>query len=219
MHPNKFKSLIKECIIEVLKEDLTEAFDPTSQGPNPVEENPYVMWNAHMRKLEEDESTNPHGRYAQQASAGQFDPRTFGVNEDEENINSTTLGDINYYIDNSGLSNQMKELIRLKLQGYNDREISKMWFPHIYELPETPRNRRAKVSTVSNINRIFHIVLKRLRRIAKNDVTFGAKGNNQCICKKCQNKFNYNYVPEVYMGFVECPFCRTVIDQEGNPAK
>jgi hypothetical protein len=123
MHPNEFKSLIKECIIEVLKEDLAEAFDPTSQGPNPVEENPYVRWNAHMRKLEESTTDpkkkekiqkliqkaeawvakkksqgwtqkdfaaglkkmltkeNEHGRYAQQAGAGQFDPRTFGVNE------------------------------------------------------------------------------------------------------------------------------------------
>jgi len=116
------ENLIKECIIEVLKEDLTEAFDPTSQGPNPVEENPYVRWNAHMRKLEESTTDpkkkekiqkmiqkaeawvakkksqgwtqkdfaaglkkmltkeNEHGRYAQNASAGQFDPRTFGVN-------------------------------------------------------------------------------------------------------------------------------------------
>lgn len=93
MYLNEFKSLIKECIIEVLKEDLLfEAFDPTSQGPNPVEENPYVMWNAHMRKLEEDESTNPHGRYAQNASAGQFDPRTFGVNEKNKFLAKLGLG-------------------------------------------------------------------------------------------------------------------------------
>ena len=41
METNELKTLIKECIIEILKEDLTEAFDPTSQGPNPVQENPY----------------------------------------------------------------------------------------------------------------------------------------------------------------------------------
>ncbi len=77
MRPN-FVKLIKECIEEVLRENLSEGFDPTSQGPNPVQDNPYPEWNAQMRKLEE---TDPHGRYAQEAGAGQFDPRTFGVNE------------------------------------------------------------------------------------------------------------------------------------------
>jgi hypothetical protein len=77
MHPNLVK-IIKECIEEVLKENLSEGFDPTSQGPNPAQENPYPAWNAQMRKLEE---TDPHGRYAQEAGAGQFDPRTFGLNE------------------------------------------------------------------------------------------------------------------------------------------
>lgn len=138
--------LIKECIIEVLKEDLlSEAFDPQSQGPNIPQENPYPEMNAKMARLEEEQpkpkedawkryeqgysdgevhkrsgqkpkgtmdnvasigyhdalkgkakaspdvvrntvketdsgeiATNPHGRYAQQSSAGQFDPRTFG---------------------------------------------------------------------------------------------------------------------------------------------
>ena len=45
--------LIKECIMEVLKENLlTEAFDPTSQGPNIPQENPYPEMNARMRMLE-----------------------------------------------------------------------------------------------------------------------------------------------------------------------
>lgn len=152
------RQLIKECIIDILREELTkEAFDPTSVGPNPEASsgltvyNPYERWNAKMRKMEEDmdlpidnkdylppvhpeDKTTPstlplggekkyfkqvpggafaavnstsianesqggtsvphdykgdidhmrtmedvHGRYAQEAGAGQFDPRTFGV--------------------------------------------------------------------------------------------------------------------------------------------
>lgn len=125
MRPNLVK-LIKECIEEVLRENLSEGFDPTSQGPNPVQDNPYPAWNSEMRKLEEDgdkkklrpdaekviskaeawvakkkaegwtqkdfaaglkkllmgkkplKETDPHGNYAKDAGAGQFDPRTFG---------------------------------------------------------------------------------------------------------------------------------------------
>jgi hypothetical protein len=83
MNSNELRALIKECILEVLQESLLEGFDPLSQGPNMVdpsgETNPYPMWNSKMRKLEEDEvDENEHGRYAQDAGAGQFDPRTFG---------------------------------------------------------------------------------------------------------------------------------------------
>lgn len=107
MHPDKLRQLVKECVLEVLREELTkfdfdkeipqsnkkeipidwddesengnvpiekEALDPLSQGPNPDnKENPYPEWNAKMRTME-----NEHGRYAQDAAAGQFDPRTFG---------------------------------------------------------------------------------------------------------------------------------------------
>lgn len=52
--PPNLNDLLKECIVEVLKEDLTEAFDPTSQGPNIPGENPYPEWNEKMRRLEED---------------------------------------------------------------------------------------------------------------------------------------------------------------------
>jgi hypothetical protein len=86
IHSASFKSLVKECILEVLKENLSEGFDPTSMGPNPVEENPYPAWNARMRNLEEEETDEANvdekfGRYAQEAGADEFDPRTFGVNE------------------------------------------------------------------------------------------------------------------------------------------
>ena len=49
-------NLIKKCILEVLEENLLEAFDPSSQGPNPPSENPYPAINAKMRQLEEDDS-------------------------------------------------------------------------------------------------------------------------------------------------------------------
>jgi hypothetical protein len=72
-----------------------EGFDPTSVGPNPPASeqsqiNPYKEWNMKMRKMEE----NEHGRYAQQAGAGQFDPRTFGVNENNIEMNLDTAWDI-----------------------------------------------------------------------------------------------------------------------------
>ena len=58
MHPKEIRRLVKECIVEVLQENLLEAFDPTSQGPNQVEENPYPSWNSKMRTMEE---TDDHG--------------------------------------------------------------------------------------------------------------------------------------------------------------
>ena len=137
MHPNELRKLIKECVLEVLMENLDgsvwasrgfqvgakvksiygnigivkdhyvdnehltvqwsdgklsevhytwitpvemkEGFDPLSQGPNVPEENPYPAWNSQMRALEETEDTETHGRYAQEAGAGQFDPRSFCV--------------------------------------------------------------------------------------------------------------------------------------------
>jgi hypothetical protein len=85
MNKSELRRIIKECILEVLQESLLEGFDPLSQGPNMVdptsETNPYPIWNSQMRKLEEDDvAENEHGRYAQEAGAGQFDPRTFGTN-------------------------------------------------------------------------------------------------------------------------------------------
>lgn len=67
MRPNKLRQLVKECVIEVLKEDLErEAFDPTSMGPNPeategTQYNPYEEWNEKMRHLEEDNQEDEGG--------------------------------------------------------------------------------------------------------------------------------------------------------------
>ena len=74
-NPRKFdmNKLIRECTLEVLKENLTEAFDPTSIGPNIPQDNPYPAWNAKMAKMEEE---HPHGRYAQQAGATPFETPT-----------------------------------------------------------------------------------------------------------------------------------------------
>lgn len=77
---NEFKLLVKECVIEVLEKDLEEGFDPTSCGPRPEAtegstEMDYEKINQQMAHLQE---TDPHGNYAQEAGAGQFDPRTFG---------------------------------------------------------------------------------------------------------------------------------------------
>lgn len=64
------KHLLKECVMEVLKENLMEGYDPQSNaGPNPPQENPYPLWNNRMRQMEEDKGTVAHGRYAQEAGA------------------------------------------------------------------------------------------------------------------------------------------------------
>ncbi len=71
----------QKFIVPIRSLKFREGFDPTSQGPNPVQENPYPAWNAQMRKLEETDELDerdPHGNYAKDAGAGQFDPRTFG---------------------------------------------------------------------------------------------------------------------------------------------
>ena len=77
--PYSIKEIIKECTVEVLKEGILtkgvkEALDPSSQGPNIPQENPYQAWNAKMAKLEEEGEDHPHGRYAQQAGATPFEP-------------------------------------------------------------------------------------------------------------------------------------------------
>jgi hypothetical protein len=54
------EELVKQCTLEVLKENLLEGFDPMSQGPNPNggQENPYPAWNDKMRRMEEDTSSS-----------------------------------------------------------------------------------------------------------------------------------------------------------------
>ena len=160
---SKTSQLVKECVLEVLKENLCEGgYDPQSQaGPNVPMENPYPQWNSQMAKMEEDNTATAadfdepqswkkkgqkvqitffkngknetqigvikepqttqaivkpdkgyntivvpwkyikplmnaqfgvnetEGRYAQTAGAGQFDPRTFGVNGEIDDVTET----------------------------------------------------------------------------------------------------------------------------------
>ena len=130
MHPKEIRRLVKECIVEVLQENLSEAFDPTSQGPNQVEENPYPSWNSKMRTMEE---TDDHGRYAQQSSAGQFDPRSFAVNEGHDVIYKDRQGgQWVYWMDNSDTGGHItikpENVAKYIRQGY-----------HIVELERDPR--------------------------------------------------------------------------------
>lgn len=50
--------MIKNCVLEVLRENLGEGFDPQSNagpnGPDDTGGNPYKKWNSDMRKMEED---------------------------------------------------------------------------------------------------------------------------------------------------------------------
>jgi len=77
--------LIKECVMEVLKENLlTEAFDPTSQGPNMPQENPYPEMNAKMARLEEEQPKDDSwARYEKGYDAGQSHKRS-GVKPEGE---------------------------------------------------------------------------------------------------------------------------------------
>lgn len=70
--------LIKECVIEVLKENLlAEAFDPTSQGPNMPQENPYPEMNAKMARLEEEQPKDDSwARYEKGYNAGKAHKRS-----------------------------------------------------------------------------------------------------------------------------------------------
>ena len=124
-----YKNLNKECILEVLQESLLEGFDPLSQGPNIIdptgEENPYAEWNAKMRTLEEEEvEENEHGRYAQEAGAGQFDPRTFGKLDDNLQTNYKFPEQINQVI--SAIQNACNEV---------GEDINNVL--HIQSIPET----------------------------------------------------------------------------------
>lgn len=204
MHPNKFKSLIKECIIEVLKEDLAEAFDPTSQGPNPIETNPYPQWNSKMRKLEEIGANNS----------------SFS-DEDIDNMMQQAFEKISNIV-HQDLANPIPQkliqqaVVRLDPTDYVLKNGN--YYPTIEYLEKAKRNGyKGKISGISENEH---------GRYAQNSSagqfdpkTFGVNENNQCICKKCQNKFDYNSIPEVHMGFVKCPSCQAIIDQEGNPAK
>ena len=73
------KNLIKECVLEVLEENLIEGFDPLSQGPNEVETNPYERWNSEMRKLEETDEDESSPKTFQEIRNEQ-DPN--GINHD-----------------------------------------------------------------------------------------------------------------------------------------
>ena len=70
------RHLIKECVIEVLKENLSEGFDPQGQGPNGPDEtggNPYEKWNSDMRKLEEINWVSPVSAYEDGFKNGKAD--------------------------------------------------------------------------------------------------------------------------------------------------
>ena len=78
-NPRRLKTtqLVKECIVEVLKENLlSEAFDPSSQGPNMAQENPYPEWNAKMRMMEEKPKEDSWKRYERGYAHGESRKRS-----------------------------------------------------------------------------------------------------------------------------------------------
>ena len=69
--------LVKECIMEVLKENLlSEGFDPQSQGPNMPQENPYPEMNNKMRMMEAEPREDAWKRYEKGYNAGQAHKRS-----------------------------------------------------------------------------------------------------------------------------------------------
>jgi hypothetical protein len=119
-------NLVKECILEVLKENLTEGFDPLSQaGPNIPCENPYPAWNSQMAKMEE----NEHGREAQMAGAGQFDPRTFGnlTENPQENVITKIRKEVYAALEQDGfrrLGDEPQDYMEYYLNGFVTVQIS-----------------------------------------------------------------------------------------------
>ena len=218
--PVNLNKLIKECVLEVLRENLAEGFDPISAGPNPAateqtQYNPYERWNSEMRKMEESvphgsseqrqyvvmvtglhtpgdvllyrdirmgsgespwtpdiktakkltkkeaglilrsyknilspavvsirtlsdvglEESDPHGNYAKDAGAGQFDPRTFGVdtNSSIDVISERNQGLWNWYKQQlpDWPDYVIKDFIFVKLKSVSDMEEKKAWIDHI----------------------------------------------------------------------------------------
>ena len=87
MRLDEFERIVKECVLEVLKERMLEGFDPSSQGPNAVcADNPYKKWNMDMRNKKEIPdpelaTEDTHGRNAQESEAGEFDSRNFNIDQ------------------------------------------------------------------------------------------------------------------------------------------
>lgn len=77
--PLNLKQFVKQCVVEVLMENLTEGLDPLSQGPNIPEENPYPQWNSQMRTLEEE-----GGNTLELTATGQEDDWSRPIYQDQE---------------------------------------------------------------------------------------------------------------------------------------
>lgn len=92
---NQPTKLIKECILEVLQENLlNEGFDPLSQGPNEVSDNPYPAWNEMMRRLEESGEDNLEEMY----------------------LSNDFKKEADYFIENSGLTYPERVAVRLYME-------------------------------------------------------------------------------------------------------
>lgn len=83
-----------KCKLDHMKFQVREAFDPTSQGPNMPQENPYPEMNAKMAKLEEDQPKEDSWvRYEKGYAAGQAHKRS-GV-KPEDKLDS--VASVGYY--------------------------------------------------------------------------------------------------------------------------
>jgi len=104
--------LIKECVMEVLKENLlSEIFDPQSQGPNMVEENPYPAMNAKMRMMDEQENKPKEDawtRYEKGYDAGQVHKRS-GIKPEGPMDSVTSVG---YHDALKGKAKSSPEVVR-----------------------------------------------------------------------------------------------------------
>ena len=112
--------LIKECIVEVLRENLlAEGFDPTSQGPNMPQENPYPEMNAKMARLEEEQPKDDSwARYEKGYNAGKAHKRS-GVKPEGK---MDSVAKVGYHDAITGKDSATPETVRKTVKEYSTVE-------------------------------------------------------------------------------------------------
>lgn len=132
---------MEEYMIKLKK--IIEGFDPTSQGPNAVEENPYPSWNRKMRTMEDvgnDALTVPKVLKAQYMTSD-------GVAKWETFQGSTAIEDLKKWIDEwVGLNGEISDIHnyivstdgvgRIHVQGLKQGELRAILKPAKFHEPE-----------------------------------------------------------------------------------
>ena len=172
--------LIKECILEVLQENLlNEGFDPLSQGPNSVSENPYPAWNEQMRRLEEESEENDLEEM--------YLPNNFKEESD-------------FFIENSGLTYPERVVVRLYMELGTISKMVQRIIDAKYDLQGLTKKQYG-----AKLRRILNNALQKIR-YNKNRYREGIKIDFSGFEKNFWSKQMYkNYYDEVSRLNLELP--------------